>query len=141
MQGGGLLGKCCEIEGSPNKLWEKWRETEKEKRIGIMEGDRWLIYRVIGPSCSNSHIPGYINHPKLKSAGDVFVVAVNDPFVTKAWGLSLDPEGKSGVSSSSLRFPYPSCYAQNLGFGLEYMMIQTSYMMIRTSYSIIITCF
>jgi peroxiredoxin len=34
-----------------------------------------------GPSCSNSHIPGFINHKKLKNAGDVFVVAVNDPFV------------------------------------------------------------
>lgn len=34
-----------------------------------------------GPSCSNSHIPGFINHKKLKSAGDVFVIAVNDPFV------------------------------------------------------------
>jgi hypothetical protein len=34
-----------------------------------------------GPSCSNSHIPGFINHKKLKSAGDIFVVAVNDPFV------------------------------------------------------------
>jgi len=49
------------------------------------------------PSCSNSHIPGFINHKKLKSAGDVFVVAVNDPFVTKAWGESLDPTGSSGI--------------------------------------------
>ncbi|QSZ31425.1 hypothetical protein DSL72_000990 [Monilinia vaccinii-corymbosi] len=49
------------------------------------------------PSCSNSHIPGYINHPKLKEAGNVFVVAVNDPFVTKAWGATLDPTGKSGI--------------------------------------------
>lgn len=49
------------------------------------------------PSCSESHVPGYINHQSLKSAGDVFVVAVNDPFVTKAWGLSLDPTGSSGI--------------------------------------------
>jgi peroxiredoxin 5 len=34
-----------------------------------------------GPTCSDSHIPGYIQHPKLKSAGKVFVVSVNDPFV------------------------------------------------------------
>ncbi|KAJ5976188.1 hypothetical protein N7481_009895 [Penicillium waksmanii] len=50
-----------------------------------------------GPACSASHIPGYINHPKLKEAGPVFVVAVNDPFVTKAWADSLDPQAKSGV--------------------------------------------
>ncbi|EHL00868.1 putative protein ariadne-1 [Glarea lozoyensis 74030] len=49
------------------------------------------------PSCSESHIPGYINHQKLKSAGSVFVVAVNDPFVTKAWGATLDPTGSSGI--------------------------------------------
>jgi peroxiredoxin len=50
-----------------------------------------------GPACSSSHIPGYINHPKLKDAGNVFVVSVNDSFVMKAWAASLDPTGKSGV--------------------------------------------
>jgi peroxiredoxin 5 len=35
----------------------------------------------LGPSCSDSHVPGYINHPKLKGAGKVFIVSVNDPFV------------------------------------------------------------
>ncbi|TAQ85830.1 hypothetical protein B7494_g5852 [Chlorociboria aeruginascens] len=49
------------------------------------------------PACSKSHIPGYINHKKLKDAGDVFVIAVNDPFVVKAWGDSLDPTGESGI--------------------------------------------
>ncbi|CRK37566.1 hypothetical protein BN1708_020286, partial [Verticillium longisporum] len=32
-------------------------------------------------TCSASHVPSYINHPKLKEAGSVFVVSVNDPFV------------------------------------------------------------
>ena len=32
-------------------------------------------------TCSSRHVPSYINHPKLKQAGQVFVVAVNDPFV------------------------------------------------------------
>jgi peroxiredoxin len=32
-------------------------------------------------ACSSSHVPSYINHPKLKSMGQVFVVAVNDAFV------------------------------------------------------------
>ncbi|KAF3388760.1 Peroxiredoxin-5 [Penicillium rolfsii] len=49
------------------------------------------------PACSSTHVPGYINHPKLKEAGQVFVVSVNDPFVTQAWGVSLDPQGKSGI--------------------------------------------
>ncbi|KAA8567538.1 hypothetical protein EYC84_008013 [Monilinia fructicola] len=29
--------------------------------------------------------------------GKVFVVSVNDAFVTNAWGKSLDPEKKSGI--------------------------------------------
>ena len=33
------------------------------------------------PACSSSHVPGFIGHPKLKEAGQVFVVSVNDPFV------------------------------------------------------------
>lgn len=31
--------------------------------------------------CTASHVPGYIKHPKLKDAGKVFVVSVNDAFV------------------------------------------------------------
>jgi len=49
------------------------------------------------PACSESHIPGYINSSKLKQAGQVFVVSVNDPFVMKAWAKSLDLDGKSGI--------------------------------------------
>jgi len=49
------------------------------------------------PGCSESHIPGYINSPKLKDAGSVFVVSVNDAFVMKAWGQALDPSGASGI--------------------------------------------
>lgn len=32
-------------------------------------------------TCSSKHIPSYINSPKLKDAGKVFVLSVNDPFV------------------------------------------------------------
>lgn len=32
-------------------------------------------------TCSSKHVPSYMNHPKLKEAGQVFVVSVNDPFV------------------------------------------------------------
>jgi peroxiredoxin len=42
----------------------------------------WLTFLPLtGPSCSESHIPGYINYKNLKDAGDVFVVSVNDAFV------------------------------------------------------------
>jgi len=78
------------VENSPaNKVNLSELTTGKALIIGVPAA--------FSPSCSNSHIPGYINHPKLKEAGDVFVVAVNDPFVTKAWGSTLDPTGESGI--------------------------------------------
>ncbi|KAG9238686.1 putative peroxiredoxin-5, mitochondrial [Amylocarpus encephaloides] len=50
------------------------------------------------PTCSDSHIPGYISHAKLKDAGKVFVVSVNDPFVMNAWGKSLSSQfGESTI--------------------------------------------
>ncbi|CAN8104931.1 unnamed protein product [Discula destructiva] len=49
------------------------------------------------PGCSQKHIPSYLMHPGLKGAGKVFVVAVNDPFVMKAWGDQLDPDGVIGM--------------------------------------------
>ncbi|KAK1072509.1 hypothetical protein LTR12_009888 [Friedmanniomyces endolithicus] len=55
------------------------------------------IPAAFSPSCSNSHIPGYINHPGLKDAGQVFVVSVNDPFVMGAFAKSLDADNKSGI--------------------------------------------
>lgn len=33
------------------------------------------------PGCSDSHIPGYLSSDKLKDAGKVYVVSVNDAFV------------------------------------------------------------
>ena len=42
-------------------------------------------------------IPGYLTSDKLKSAGKVFVVSVNDAFVMKAWAKSLDADKSSGI--------------------------------------------
>jgi len=78
------------VEGSPGN---KVNLSEQIKGKALIIG----VPAAFSPGCSNSHIPGYLKHPKLKDAGDVFIVAVNDPFVTKAWGEKLDPEGSSGV--------------------------------------------
>ncbi|KAI4862319.1 Redoxin-domain-containing protein [Hypoxylon rubiginosum] len=48
-------------------------------------------------ACSQKHVPSYIQHPKLRDAGKVFVVAVNDAFVMKAWADQLDPTHESGI--------------------------------------------
>ncbi|PKS13015.1 hypothetical protein jhhlp_000356 [Lomentospora prolificans] len=48
-------------------------------------------------ACSTTHVPGYMNHPKLRNVGRVFVVSVNDAFVMKAWGEQLDPAKQTGI--------------------------------------------
>ncbi|KAK5008711.1 hypothetical protein LTR28_003601 [Elasticomyces elasticus] len=86
------------LENSPgNKVSLAKELTGKGLIIGVPAA--------FSPSCSESHIPGYVNYPGLKDAGSVFVVSVNDPFVMKAWGKTLDPDSKSGVSWSTPRKP------------------------------------
>ncbi|KAK3698785.1 hypothetical protein LTR37_016789 [Vermiconidia calcicola] len=78
-------------------------ENSPSNKVSIaneLKGQKGLIIGVpaaFSPSCSATHIPGYIASNKLKDAGKVFVVSVNDPFVMKAWGEGLDPEKKSGI--------------------------------------------
>ncbi|KAJ5814716.1 hypothetical protein N7474_006493 [Penicillium riverlandense] len=78
------------VEDSPGN---KVNLAQEIKGKGVIIGTP----AAFSPACSSTHVPGYINHPKLKEAGQVFVISVNDPFVTKAWADSLDPSGKSGV--------------------------------------------
>ncbi|KAJ9627109.1 hypothetical protein H2203_003570 [Taxawa tesnikishii (nom. ined.)] len=78
------------VENSPGN---KVSIAKELKGKGLIIG----VPAAFSPSCSESHIPGYIKYKNLPDAGQVFVVSVNDPFVMKAWGLNLDPEGKSGI--------------------------------------------
>jgi len=65
--------------------------------IGVGKSNANYISHRTGPSCSETHVPGYINSEKAKNYGKIFVVSVNDAFVMKAWGKDLDAENKSGV--------------------------------------------
>ncbi|KAE8356875.1 Redoxin [Aspergillus coremiiformis] len=78
------------VENSPGN---KVNLAKELKGKGVIVG----VPAAFSPACSSSHVPGYINHPKLKEAGQVFVVSVNDSFVMNAWAASLDPSGKSGI--------------------------------------------
>ncbi|KAJ6089573.1 hypothetical protein N7467_004789 [Penicillium canescens] len=80
----------CLVENSPGN---KINLAKEIKNKGVIIGTP----AAFSPACSSTHVPGFINHPKLKEAGQAFVISVNDPFVTKAWADSLDPQGKSGV--------------------------------------------
>ncbi len=63
------------FEDSPGNKVNLAKELSSGK--GVIIG----VPAAFSPSCSDTHIPGYIASDKLKSAGKVFVVSVNDPFV------------------------------------------------------------
>ncbi|CZS93634.1 probable peroxiredoxin-5, mitochondrial precursor [Rhynchosporium agropyri] len=79
------------VEGAPDATVDLSQELASGS--GIIIG----VPAAFSPTCSDSHIPEFLAHPKLKSAGKVFVVSVNDAFVMKAWGKSLDKDASSGV--------------------------------------------
>ena len=65
----------------------------------LFDGRKAVLFAVPGaftPTCSASHLPGFIEHfPEFRQRGiEVYCVAVNDPFVMKAWGESQHvPDG------------------------------------------------
>ncbi len=72
----------------------------KKDVLTILKG-KSIIVGVPGafsPACSASHVPGYVKHIKefTDKGYKIFVTAVNDSFVTKAWGDKLAKD--SGVS-------------------------------------------
>lgn len=78
-------------EGSPGNTVNLAEETAKGKYIIVG------VPGAFSPACSASHAPGYISRSdQLASKGvdGVFIVAVNDAFVTKAWGDSLQTTDK-----------------------------------------------
>lgn len=54
------------------------------------------------PLCTQQHLPGYVaksDEIKAKGVDEIVCIAVNDPFVLKAWGDALGAEGKVTVLS------------------------------------------
>jgi peroxiredoxin len=66
----------------------------------IFSGRKVVLFGVPGaftPTCSNNHLPGYLeNHDALKARGidTIAVVSVNDVFVMNAWARFTNGEGK-----------------------------------------------
>ncbi len=58
----------------------------------LFSGKKVVLFSVPGaftPTCSNSHLPGYIKHTadiKAKGVDTIACMAVNDAFVMDAWG-------------------------------------------------------
>ena len=74
------------FEGSPGTTVNLAEESASGKSVFIG------VPGAFSPGCSNSHIPGYLKNLRAfneKGYTNFFVIAVNDAFVTKAWGEQL----------------------------------------------------
>lgn len=66
----------------------------------LFAGKKVVLFAVPGaftPTCSNNHLPGYLeNHDAILAKGvdTIAVVAVNDAFVMQAWARFTGAEGK-----------------------------------------------
>lgn len=66
----------------------------------IFAGKKVVLFAVPGaftPTCSKSHLPGYVaNHDAIKAKGidTIAVTSVNDVFVMDAWSKSAGADGK-----------------------------------------------
>lgn len=66
----------------------------------IFSGKKVVLFGVPGaftPTCSNNHLPGYLeNHDAIVARGvdTIAVISVNDHFVMDAWARSTGADGK-----------------------------------------------
>jgi peroxiredoxin len=81
----------------------KTMTAEGPKEIGtdeIFAGKKVVFFAVPGaftPTCSKTHLPGYLAHYdeiRAKGVDTIAVVAVNDVFVMDAWAKATGGEGK-----------------------------------------------
>lgn len=66
----------------------------------LLGGKKVVLFAVPGaftPTCSSTHLPGYINNAdaiKAKGVDTIACVSVNDAFVMGAWGEAMGAGGK-----------------------------------------------
>jgi glutaredoxin/glutathione-dependent peroxiredoxin len=75
-------------------------ELAEKTTSDIFSGKTVALFAVPGaftPTCHNNHLPGFLAHLaafKAKGVDEVACIAVNDPFVLKAWALATGADGK-----------------------------------------------
>jgi peroxiredoxin len=96
-------------ERVPDATLAEFIETETEgcsvgpnsfKVADLVKGKTIALFAVPGaftPTCSNKHLPGYIElagQIKAKGVDEIWCLAVNDAFVMGAWGRDQGAQGK-----------------------------------------------
>lgn len=80
----------------------------------LFAGKKTVMFGVPGaftPTCSNKHLPGFVEQAeaiKAKGVDQIVCMAVNDPFVMKAWGdqagagdqVMLLPDGNGALTAA-----------------------------------------
>jgi peroxiredoxin len=70
------------------------------KTADFFKGRRVVLFALPGaftPTCSNKHLPGFIQNAdtiKAKNVDEIACLSVNDAFVMGAWGKAQGAEGK-----------------------------------------------
>lgn len=89
-------------ETVPNVTLKRFGESglEDVSTSSLFANKKVILFGVPGaytPSCAQKHLPGYVANAdaiKAKGVDEIVCVAVNDPFVMKAWGESANASGK-----------------------------------------------
>jgi len=68
-------------------------DIQRASTASLFANRKVVLFAVPGaftPTCSNRHLPGYVNHFDAFKARhtEVYCMAVNDAYVMKAWGVS-----------------------------------------------------
>lgn len=85
-------------EGTLKRLGENGIEDVPTKEL--FSGRKVVLFGVPGaftPTCSKQHLPGYVQKAdafREKGVSTIACMAVNDPFVMKAWGESESANNK-----------------------------------------------
>ncbi len=86
------------------------RASESVDTRALFDGRNVVLFAIPGaftPTCSEKHLPGYIEHfDEFRRRGiEVYCMAVNDPFVLRAWGRSQSaPDGLQLISDGNAEF-------------------------------------
>jgi len=93
-----LLASTQVKPGDKLPLGESVKETDATKPTKLAPSGKNIFVGVPGaftPTC-HSHAPGYIekyDEFKEKGINEIYIISVNDAFVTKAWKENLAPNG------------------------------------------------